>query len=198
MTDNATSPAGPRPAGPASLSELLAGAVRPDAADTTGERAALAAFRAARDSGVHTASGAPRRRDDWRPRRRRAHWSVRATVGALLASLAVGGVAVAGIGAGRGEPSSGRPEHAPRPASTAPPAPARTPSAPPSSTARPGHGHGPGVGHGRDREARCTSYEKGRGLNRSLRAAEGCGTPTATPPGKDKGRDNGHRERGGK
>ncbi|WP_428952722.1 hypothetical protein [Streptomyces sp. cg35] len=212
MTDNTPSPVGPGPAVPVSLGDLLAGAVRPDAPGAEGERAALAAFRAARDSGAHTAQGRTRRRDDWRPRRR-ARWSLRAAAGVLLASVAVvGGVAVAGIGTGGSAPSSGGPERAPRPAPTVTGPPARTspPAASPSRrtplpAASPSQRTSPLAvssserpAHGRDRAARCTSYEKGRGLDRSERAFEACGTPTAGPPGKGEGRDNGHKHQGEK
>ncbi|MFF1510342.1 hypothetical protein [Streptomyces sp. NPDC058326] len=70
-----------------------------EAARTGGEDAeasALAAFRAAREAGLHTA-GRTRRRDDWTPgagRRRRR--SLRAAA-AALASVALGGVAIAAV-----------------------------------------------------------------------------------------------------
>ncbi|MEV3860489.1 hypothetical protein AB0J38_40060 [Streptomyces sp. NPDC050095] len=104
---------------PDSLGELLAAAVRPEGPDADGESRALAAFRSARDAGALDA--APRRRDDWRPRRR-GRWSLRATVGAVLAGLTMGGVAIAGIGGPGAEPVRPQP-----PGSTA------TPSAPPST-----------------------------------------------------------------
>ncbi|MFI2737646.1 hypothetical protein [Streptomyces sp. NPDC018711] len=63
---------------------------------TEGERGALAAFRAARDEGLH-ASLPTRDRDDWTPavERRRPRRSLKAAVAALAASVTLGGVAVA-------------------------------------------------------------------------------------------------------
>ncbi|MFE6888966.1 hypothetical protein [Streptomyces sp. NPDC057694] len=162
------------------LGEALAAAVRPRQADgTSGERQALAAFRAARDAGALTAP--PRRRDDWRPRRGRARWSARAAVGAVVASLAVGGVAVAGIGTVTG-PDTHRERSRPAPATTTSPAPA--PAAPRTTApAKPTTGVlPPRPEQADDEQARCKSYENGHGLNRSERAAEGCATPSVSSP----------------
>ncbi|WP_329545860.1 hypothetical protein OG548_16635 [Streptomyces sp. NBC_01356] len=125
----------------------------------------MAAFRAARDAGAHAVRPArSRRRDDWRPReQRKVGRSLRTTLAVLLASLTLGGVAVAGIGsvsddggADRGEtrPStSAAPERSgPGPANPAPPAPGQTaPSGHPSQA--------------KDIEAHCRAYDalKGRG-----------------------------------
>ncbi|WP_329125031.1 hypothetical protein [Streptomyces sp. NBC_01465] len=73
------------------------GTIRPDSAEQ-----ALAAFRAARDAGEHAAPGRHRARDDWRPVRRRlpARTSLRAALGAAVATVTLGGVALAaGTGA---------------------------------------------------------------------------------------------------
>ncbi|MFG2779028.1 hypothetical protein ACGFY7_14420 [Streptomyces prunicolor] len=51
--------------GPAGLRGLLGDALRDGVVDDAAERRAVAAFRAARDSG--TRSGRTRSRDDWRP-----------------------------------------------------------------------------------------------------------------------------------
>ncbi|MCX3058993.1 hypothetical protein OFY01_04240, partial [Streptomyces sp. GXMU-J5] len=111
---------GSRAADRATVGELLAAAVRPSAPDAAAERRAVDAFCAARDSGVSHAR--TRRRDDWRPRRRRRVWSARTAVGAVLASLTVGGVAMAAIGGSGGFGGSGgadgRPG-TPRPGSSA-------------------------------------------------------------------------------
>ncbi|WP_157881511.1 hypothetical protein [Streptomyces phaeochromogenes] len=120
---------------PADLGELLAAAVRGGAVDADAERRVLAAFRAARDEGAHRASAHNRRRDDWRPEReRRSGRSVRTTLVALVASLALGGVAVAAIGsAGDGTRDEGAERGGPLPASsvpTGPPAAAPNQSAP--------------------------------------------------------------------
>lgn len=95
---------GPRVAPPADpgggatpLEGLLAAAVRGRADDAAAQTQAVAAFRAARDGGAHTAR--TRRRDDWRPKEQgRPSRSLRAVFAVLLAGLTLGGVAVAAIG----------------------------------------------------------------------------------------------------
>ena len=168
MTDN-SSPADPDPDGQDSLGELLAAAFRPDAPDPAGERQALAAFRAVRDAGSQ--AGKPRRRDDWRPRRRRTRWSLRTMVSGLFVGLTVGGVAVAGIGTGSA-PAADPERPLPSRNTTHRPAPAVSAQAPGADSAHPERA--------RDQKARCTSYEAGHGVARSERAAAGCGTPSAT------------------
>ncbi|MFF2779126.1 hypothetical protein ACFVU3_30060 [Streptomyces sp. NPDC058052] len=74
----------------------LAGALRPADVDDASARAAVAAFRTARDAGLHV-SRRTRRREDWRPAERRVGRSLRATLSALAASLTLGGVAVAAV-----------------------------------------------------------------------------------------------------
>ncbi|MDX3132539.1 hypothetical protein PV367_22710, partial [Streptomyces europaeiscabiei] len=96
---DAPAPEAPAPDGAAaSVDSLLAAAVRGGAsADSAGEARAVAAFRAARETGPRTAR--TRRRDDWRPNaRRRVQLSIRTTLAVLLASLTLGGVAFAAIG----------------------------------------------------------------------------------------------------
>ncbi|MEV2231498.1 hypothetical protein AB0H69_23355 [Streptomyces phaeochromogenes] len=107
---------------PPDLGELLAAAVRGGAVDADAERRVLAAFRAARDEGAHRAAARDRRRDDWRPEReRRGGRSVRTTLVALVASLTLGGVAVAAIGSGSvGTRDEGAERGGPLPASSAP------------------------------------------------------------------------------
>ncbi|MFG2350531.1 hypothetical protein [Streptomyces phaeochromogenes] len=107
---------------PPDLGELLAAAVRGGAVDADAERRVLAAFRAARDEGAHRAAARDRRRDDWRPEReRRGGRSVRTTLVALVASLTLGGVAVAAIGSGSvGTRDKGAERGGPLPASSAP------------------------------------------------------------------------------
>ncbi|WP_326609992.1 hypothetical protein OG949_08035 [Streptomyces scopuliridis] len=103
-----------------SVEDILAAAVRAESPAQESQDQALAAFRAARDAGALTAR--TRRRDDWRPHRPRRFtaraW--RATAGALLASLTLGGVAVATFGV----------PHVPD-------RPAKSPESPPPSTASP-------------------------------------------------------------
>ncbi|WP_238431704.1 hypothetical protein [Streptomyces cavernae] len=91
----------------AELELMLAAALRENALGDEGERRAVAAFRAARELGAHQAR--TRRRDDWRPRAERwpARRRIRTTVTMLLASLTVGGVAVAGIGSVGSSPDRG-------------------------------------------------------------------------------------------
>ncbi|MEU6574962.1 hypothetical protein [Streptomyces sp. NPDC046805] len=90
---------GPRStAGDAELEARFAAAILRDGVDPEGEQRAVAAFRAARDAGAYQAVRT-RRRDDWRPREPwRARLTVKATLSVFLASLALGGVAVAAIG----------------------------------------------------------------------------------------------------
>ncbi|MFD4029777.1 hypothetical protein ACFWVP_04390 [Streptomyces sp. NPDC058637] len=76
--------------------EALADAVR-GRGTAAREAQALAAFRRARDAGGPTRAGRGRRRDDWRPAagRRGAGTSWKAALGAVVASAALGGVAMA-------------------------------------------------------------------------------------------------------
>ncbi|MGX1908655.1 hypothetical protein ACWIID_07335 [Streptomyces phaeochromogenes] len=126
-------PLNPSAGNPPDLGELLAAAVRGDAVDADAERRVLAAFRAARDEGAHRAATRNRRRDDWRPERRGGR-PVRATLVALVASLTLGGVAVAAIGSGSGGTrDEGAERGGPLPTSSAPTGPAGAvpnPSAP--------------------------------------------------------------------
>ncbi|TLS44550.1 hypothetical protein FE633_19805 [Streptomyces montanus] len=98
------------------LESFLAAAMCADALDPDAENQAMVAFRAARAAGTHEAQ--TRRRDDWRPHAER--WggrSLRATLVGLLASVALGGVAIAAIGTAG---TSGDGGDGPRPSSTAP------------------------------------------------------------------------------
>ncbi|MFE7975287.1 hypothetical protein [Streptomyces shenzhenensis] len=184
---------GPRPADPGTALEAWFGtALRPDGAglDPEAERRAVAAFRAARDAGAHRAR--TRRRDDWRPRApRRARFSVTASLSAFLASVALGGLAVAAIASAgapalRGdepgrpaphpttdtserpasvpapEPSGPRPATSPAPASPAPTDPAATESAA-------AHAHPDRPATAKDTLAHCRAYEqvkdRGKALN---------------------------------
>ncbi|MFJ3303356.1 hypothetical protein ACIPSA_09570 [Streptomyces sp. NPDC086549] len=89
---------GPRGAiGAEGLEAFLGAALRAGAVDPEAEQRAAAAFRAARDAGAHRAETRPQ--DDWRPREReRARRSVKTMAAMVLASLTLGGVAVAAIG----------------------------------------------------------------------------------------------------
>ncbi|GAB7103976.1 hypothetical protein JCM4814A_22900 [Streptomyces phaeofaciens JCM 4814] len=166
------------PAGPAShpagrdfdpvVEVLLAGALREPAAGPEaggeGEARAVAAFRAARDTGAHH-SARTRRRDDWRPRTRRtAAHPLRATVFALIGSLALGGVAFAAIGSSSStddDRDAGRPRQS---ASTS-----EATSAAPSPTASadgPARRERPVTA--KDTAAHCRAYERVRGRGRAM------------------------------
>ncbi|MFI1045705.1 hypothetical protein ACH4U3_07745 [Streptomyces griseoruber] len=148
------------------LAEVLrvtGGPVAPPAG-SEGELRAVAAFRAARDAGAHTAR--TRRRDDWRPRTRRsAARSLRATLSVAVASLALGGVAFAAIGSAGGDPADAkRPERS----ASASEGRSQAPSLTPSPAA-------PGTPAGRDRPvtaedtaAHCRAYERVKDRGRAL------------------------------
>ncbi|MFJ4976027.1 hypothetical protein ACIP6X_11925 [Streptomyces coeruleorubidus] len=153
----------------AELEALLAAALIRDRIDAEAEQRAVAAFLAAREAGAHRARS--RRRDDWRPRERRHPGrSLKTTLSVLLASLTLGGVAVAAIGSvgstdgadDRGRPPA--PTRAPgtsagQPTGTAPG------SAPGSASARPDR-----PAPARDTEARCRAYEQVDGRGKAMEA----------------------------
>jgi hypothetical protein len=149
-------PPNPPAANPSDLAELIAAAVRGGAVDADAERRVLAAFRAARDEGAHRAAARNRRRDDWRPvRQRRGGRPVRATLVALVASLTLGGVAVAAIGSGGGGARDEDAERGgPLPASSTP-----TPTGPPVAAPNPS---------ARDIEAHCRAYDSGKKHGKAL------------------------------
>ncbi|MEU9785157.1 hypothetical protein AB0H92_30060 [Streptomyces phaeochromogenes] len=159
---------------PLDLGELLAAAVRGGAVDADAERRVLAAFRAARDEGAHRAASRNRRRDDWRPEReRRGGRSVRTTLVALVASLTLGGVAVAAIGsAGGGTRDEGAERGGPPPASSAPTGP---PAAAPNQSAPAQADRGfRRPTSAQDTEAHCRAYDsvKKRGKKRGQAALD--------------------------
>jgi hypothetical protein len=156
------------------LEVLLAAAVRGRAADPDAEAQAVAAFRAARDGGAHAAR--TRRQDDWRPReQRRVSRSLKATFAVLLASVTLGGVAVAAIGTSSDDDRDDRGRRGTQTSSSTPDrsAPDATgsdfsPSAAPGSTAPGASAQADPSGHpsqAQDTEAHCRAYEsvKGRG-----------------------------------
>ncbi|MFD3478857.1 hypothetical protein [Streptomyces sp. NPDC058695] len=171
-------PAGPTgPEGAGGFENLLAAAVCSAKPRDGGEERAVAAFRAARDRGAHSAR--TRRRDDWRPRRRHglSRWSVRTGVGALLASITLGGVAMAGIGAVN-DTSGDDAERPPTPRRSAPGTPGRQfpeQIRPPAAAVTPPgvHGRGRSAGHpdqARDLLAKCRAYDSVRGRGKALGA----------------------------
>jgi hypothetical protein len=147
------------------LETLLAAAMLRHPADAQGEQRAVAAFRAAREAGLHRARA--RRRDDWRPReQRRPGRSLKAALSLFAASLTLGGVAVAAIGAGdssdeRGDGRGGSPSAA----TSAPDRPGAegSPSASDAGSARPGH-----PGTAQDTEAQCRAYEQVKDRGKAL------------------------------
>lgn len=143
---------------------LLAGALRPGALDSEGERRAVAAFRDARDAGTHRAR--TRRRDDWRPREHaRVRRSLKATLTLSLAGLTLGGVAFAAIGTVGSSHHTDRPRTRPSaPAATqapaARPSPTSAPPVAPAAKERPATA--------KDTEAHCRAYEKVKGSGKAL------------------------------
>ncbi|MFD5479590.1 hypothetical protein [Streptomyces hawaiiensis] len=186
---------------------IVASLIR-DGVDAEAEQRAVAAFRAARDAGALRAR--PRRRDDWRARERRhLGRSLKTTLSVLLASLTLGGVAVAAIGVA-GSPGEGRedaPERPPAPSS----APRDPAGQPPRESHSPGTGSAPAhpdrPGPAQDTEAHCRAYEKagerGKAMEatawqRLVAAAGGernvtayCAGLSAGPKGKSGGSGNG-------
>ncbi|MEU6589749.1 hypothetical protein ABZ923_11075 [Streptomyces sp. NPDC046881] len=135
---------------------MLASVIRDGGLDPEAEQRALAAFRDTYAAGVPAAP--TRRRDDWRPAaQRRARRSVNMTFGAVFASLALGGVAVAAIGsAGSSTEDDGVGRPSARPSAVAPDHPggraSSTPSTGPGATDRPAPAQ--------DTEAHCRAYEQ--------------------------------------
>ncbi|MFE4716128.1 hypothetical protein [Streptomyces sp. NPDC057889] len=165
-------PAGP--AGAGGFEALLAAAVRSARPQDDAEEQAVAAFREARDQGAHSAR--TRRRDDWRPRSRGlARWSLRTTVGTLIAGVTLGGVAMAGIGAvgdAPGDDAGQRP--APERSSSSTPGRSTPDQVRPSATVPAGsrpHAPGRSAGHpdqAGDTLAKCHAYASVRGRGRAL------------------------------
>lgn len=151
------------------VAELLAAALRTGtAADADeGERRAVAAFRAARDSGAHR-SARTRRRDDWRPRgQRHTARSVKATLSVLVASLTLGGVAVAAIGSAGSSTDAADEGGHPQQSASAPQTSDTAPSTTPSSAASADRDRPVTA---QDTEARCRAYEQVKGRGRALDA----------------------------
>ncbi|WP_406198161.1 MULTISPECIES: hypothetical protein [unclassified Streptomyces] len=141
----------------AELEALLSAAVlRGHRVDTEGEQRAVAAFRAARAAGAHRAR--TRRRDDWRPcERRRLALSVKTTLSLFVASLTLGGVAVAAIGSSGSSEAPGEDRARPTPAAGASdgPAAAHRSAAPGVASAKPAH-----PTTAQDTEAECRAYDQ--------------------------------------
>ncbi|WP_405526347.1 hypothetical protein OG426_28700 [Streptomyces canus] len=145
------------------LETVLAAVLRAGDLDLEAEQRAVATFRDARGAGLHRAR--TRRRDDWRlPAERRAGRPVKATFGAVFASLALGGVAVAAIGSSGDGAGAGR-----SPASPSVIAPAR-PGGETSPASSGGLGTATGPATAQDIEAHCRAYEQVKDRGRSLDA----------------------------
>ncbi|MEV5549042.1 hypothetical protein AB0L35_23415 [Streptomyces sp. NPDC052309] len=166
-----------RPAHPEAAA-LLAAALREESGGRGGEGEvrALAAYRAARDTGAHR-TARTRRRDDWRPRELRGgRRTLKSTLSVLLASLALGGVAYAAIGAAGSGGSGGSAGNGadgdrarPSAAASTPGRPAPRPSATPSAgSPRPDRPDRPSAAG--DTEAHCRVYERLEGRGRALDA----------------------------
>ncbi|MFJ6834490.1 hypothetical protein [Streptomyces sp. NPDC091209] len=157
------------------LESLLAAAMRGRADDPEAQTQAVAAFRAARDGGAHTAR--TRRRDDWRPGgQRRPNRSAGAAFAVLLAGLTLGGVAVAAIGPTAHDDGGPRDGAAARPSvgvadrfsvEAAPPVGPGAPgvSAPSGSVETAPAGRPP---RAKDTEAHCRAYASARGRGDAL------------------------------
>ncbi|MGW0500461.1 hypothetical protein ACWD0Z_35025 [Streptomyces sp. NPDC003007] len=151
---------------------LIASLVR-DGVDAEAEQRAVAAFRAARDAeGLRTRG---HRRDDWRAgKRRHLGRSLKTTLSVLVASLTLGGVAVAAIGV------AGSPEEGTTDAPDRKPAPSSAPHDPAGKP--PPGGHSPGTGSGsapahpgrpspaQDTDAHCRAYERAGGRGEAMEA----------------------------
>jgi hypothetical protein len=148
------------------LESALGDALRVDTFSRPAEQQAIAAFRAARDAGVH-AGARTRRQDDWRPRRTPTRRSVKTTVAVFLASLTLGGAAMAAIGSpgSSGKPHNDGPGHG-NPSATVAQAPPASAAATPSKP-----GTAPSKSRpltAKDIEAHCRAYPSVKGRGKAL------------------------------
>ncbi|MFF0161612.1 hypothetical protein ACFYRY_29325 [Streptomyces sp. NPDC005263] len=151
----------------AALETMLGAAIRAVEPDPAAEQRAVAAFRTAHGAGAHRAR--TRRRDDWRlPAERRSWHPMRMTFGVVFASLTLGGVAVAAIGAvGSSKDDAGADRETRYPSAAAPDQPGGKASSP-TSSAGPGSTGGPAAAQ--DTEAHCRAYEKVKDRGKALDA----------------------------
>ncbi|NWF26491.1 hypothetical protein HW130_09425 [Streptomyces sp. PKU-EA00015] len=172
MTENRSGDAtGPGPESqptPPALDEVLAAAARPAPVEPEPAERALAAFRAARAEGALSLPTRPE--DDWRtapPPRIRAR-GLKVGIGALVAGVMFGGVAMAAgaIPVPFGEPPAQRPGPVPGAPSDGEPPPETVgeQAAPPTAgtSAAPWGEHPPTA---KDEEAHCRAYDKARRRN---------------------------------
>ncbi|MEV8429295.1 hypothetical protein PGH47_26435 [Streptomyces sp. HUAS 31] len=139
----------------AALEALLSAAVlRGHRLDADGEQRAVAAFRAARDAGVHRAR--TRRRDDWRPREQRwPAFSVKTTLSVFVASLTLGGAAFAAMGTAGFSDDAADDKGAPTRSSSA----SDRPGAQSSAASGAGSAKPDRPVTARDTEAKCRAYD---------------------------------------
>lgn len=148
------------------LETMLAAVLRGGVLTPDAEQRAVAAFRAARGAGAHRAR--TRRRDDWRLlAERRTGRPVKTTFAAVVASLALGGVAVAAIGsAGSSPDGAGADRKTPHPSVSAP----ARPGTETSSASSGGVGPTDGSAAAQDTEAHCRAYEQVKARGKALDA----------------------------
>lgn len=156
-----------------SVEDILAAVVREESLAHDPPEQVLAAFRATRDTGALSAR--TRRGDDWRPHRphRLTKRAWRATAGAFLASLTLGGVAIATFGVPHvpGGPTPG-PETRPSRTAPAPSTGSGTPRQPPTGATPVSPSPVPGLPpRSKATEAHCRSYERVTGRGHALDAA---------------------------
>ncbi|MFD8373499.1 hypothetical protein ACFV2Z_22435 [Streptomyces sp. NPDC059688] len=135
---------------------MLAATIRAHHIDPEAEQRALTAFRAAAlDAGVPRAR--TRRRDDWRPPAERRLRRPLLTFGAVLASLTLGGAAVAAIhSAGSPAPGAGTNETTVSPPAVAPGQPGDTASSLPPGGSQPADGSS----QAHNEETYCRTYHQ--------------------------------------
>ncbi|MGW0612916.1 hypothetical protein [Streptomyces sp. NPDC002788] len=158
----------------ADIEALIVACLVRDGVDAEAEQRAVAAFRAARAAGALHRRG--HHRDDWRPRERRfLGRSLKTTLSVLLASLTLGGVAVAAIGAA-GSSTDGGTEDVPEQPPASSGAPREPGTKPPHGTPTPGTGEGSAPARpaptqdAQDTEAYCRAYEQVDGRGRAMDA----------------------------
>ncbi|MFD3663563.1 hypothetical protein ACFWVF_23755 [Streptomyces sp. NPDC058659] len=163
------------------IEAALAAALRPTDVDDASTRAAVTAFRTARDTGLHT-SRRTRRREDWRPvSERRSGRSLKTALGALVASLTLGGVAIAAAvpldlfdETEAREPKPHRTTSAPlpseEPASPRPEPPLSGSPSPPRAPATHPVPHAVATQSASTGEPLCGAYEKALGRGRAMEA----------------------------
>ncbi|WP_051840892.1 hypothetical protein [Streptomyces sp. NRRL F-5126] len=182
-------PTGPRPepaepTTPADLEAALGSAMCDETLDAHAQQQAVAAYRAARDAGLHT-QARTRTSDDWRSPRTTVRRSVRIAVAVLLASLALGGAAFAAIelpGSSGGTHHEGPRPSGPGPSASSKPSPpthSGTATTAGPGSASPSGSAGTAVGprsEGRpptaeDVQAHCRAYASVKGNGKALDSA---------------------------